>query len=592
VKLVAFYRPFGRKVAVVFAFITVLQGLNLVAPYLHGKVIDYIIAGKGIEQTFLVLALAAVVFLLQNNVIWYLRERYEILNVDFALSRHVRHRTNEKLFSLSIGQHVSEHSGIRQSVITRGENALTTMGNMLLYDVVPIAIEVTLIIGALLYLSTTLGLIVLVGSCLFVASAIYINLKGRKNLDTLEGFYLENGRLQTEMIRNAALVLTNAQGDTMVKEFDAQLEKTQVFGTGFWLWHGKRVAVRNLILTFTRFAVMAAGILFVYRGDFTPGYLVVFWAWSTNALGRIGNIGGLQRRLMSLYASVRRYFAFLDTEPTVKVVQNPVRPERFEGKIEFRNVTLRYPGRQVMDDNEMTTNASTLPEPALVNVNFTIAPGERIAIVGESGAGKSTVVHALLRAQDPDEGQILIDGQDLRVLDLDHYRKAIGVVDQFVPLFDHTLRYNIVFGLNGRRDHVTEEELSLAAEMASIDKFFHRLESGFDTVLGERGIKLSGGERQRVGIARALIKRPAILIFDEATSNLDTENEDLIRRSIEKASHGRTTLIIAHRLSTIQNVDRVIVFDRGRVVGEGTHRELRESSEHYQRLLRHQVEVI
>jgi len=212
-----------------------------------------------------------------------------------------------------------------------------------------------------------------------------------------------------------------------------------------------------------------------------------------------------------------------------------------------------------------------------------------VAFVGESGAGKTTVVHALLRAQDPEEGQIVVDGNDLRVLDLKHFRESIGIVDQEVSLFDHTLRYNITYGLNGRSGSITDADLDRIAEMSCINRFFPRLEKGYDTIIGERGIKLSGGEKQRVGIARALIKEPDILIFDEATSNLDSENEALIRESIEKAAQGRTTIIIAHRFSTIRKVDKVIVFDKGQVVGQGTHKELALSCEPYRRLIHRQI---
>jgi ATP-binding cassette subfamily B protein len=217
-----------------------------------------------------------------------------------------------------------------------------------------------------------------------------------------------------------------------------------------------------------------------------------------------------------------------------------------------------------------------------------IEPGQTVAFVGESGAGKSTIVKAIVRAQDPAEGQIIIDGNDLRVLDLKHYRKSIGIVDQDVSLFDQTLRYNITYGVKDGSTAITDRELSAVAEASRIDRFFDRLEKGFDTLIGERGVKLSGGERQRVGIARALVKNPDILIFDEATSNLDSENEEMIRESIESASRGRTTIIIAHRFSTIKKVDKVFVFDKGKLVGEGTHAELTLSCEQYQRLVKNQ----
>jgi ABC-type multidrug transport system fused ATPase/permease subunit len=283
----------------------------------------------------------------------------------------------------------------------------------------------------------------------------------------------------------------------------------------------------------------------------------------------------------------------LAIEPDVKVVDNPIRPEKYPGRIEFKNVTFKYPGRdskKLMDDeNEEVQDKPKEVGPALDNVSFIIEAGQTVAFVGESGAGKSTLVNALIREQDPAHGQILVDGNDLRLLDLKHFRQAIGFVNQDVTLFDRTLEYNITYGLEEeRRRLITDIELRDVAEHARIDRFFDRLEKGFKTNIGERGVKLSGGERQRVGIARALIKNPDILIFDEATSNLDSANEDMIRDAIEGASRGRTTIIIAHRFSTIRKVDKVFVFDKGKLVGQGSHSELSETCEHYQRLVRNQ----
>jgi ATP-binding cassette subfamily B protein len=283
----------------------------------------------------------------------------------------------------------------------------------------------------------------------------------------------------------------------------------------------------------------------------------------------------------------------LSIEPDVKVIDNPVRPEKYFGRIEFKKVTFKYRGRDVKksEDDEEDEEKKNLPpvlEPALSEVSFVIEAGQTVAFVGESGAGKSTLINALIRAQDPESGQITVDGNDLRVLDLKHFRESIGLVNQDVALFDQTLVYNITYGLNGRSSQVTYLELREVAEASRIDRFYDRLEKGFDTIIGERGVKLSGGERQRVGIARALIKKPDILIFDEATSNLDADNEAMIRESIEGASRGRTTIIIAHRFSTIRNVDKVFVFDKGRLVGQGSHDELNATCEQYQRLVRNQ----
>ena len=386
------------------------------------------------------------------------------------------------------------------------------------------------------------------------------------------------------------LVLSNAQEQRAVRECDESFGEVSDFGRNVATRFNNFASIRNAIVNLVRFSILSTGVYLVYRGDYTVGQLVMFLSWAGQALGQVSNVGNLHRQLIQLYTSVQKYFDMLAIEPDVTILPNPVRPDKFHGRIEFKNVTLRYKRRDDPDEEQKETSEPVREvHPALKNVSFAIEPGQTVAFVGESGAGKTTVVHALLRAQDPEEGQIVVDGNDLRVLDLKHFRESIGIVDQEVSLFDHTLRYNITYGLNGRSGSITDADLDRIAEMSCINRFFPRLEKGYDTIIGERGIKLSGGEKQRVGIARALIKEPDILIFDEATSNLDSENEALIRESIEKAAQGRTTIIIAHRFSTIRKVDKVIVFDKGQVVGQGTHKELALSCEPYRRLIHRQI---
>jgi ATP-binding cassette subfamily B protein len=267
--------------------------------------------------------------------------------------------------------------------------------------------------------------------------------------------------------------------------------------------------------------------------------------------------------------------------------------------VQFKNVSFSYPKRRYLESDdedeqdsfdwsgsEMKNKQDTA---ALHSVSFSVPAGARAAIVGSSGAGKSTIVHLLLRAYDPDKGHILIDGVDICDVNLSQYRRQVGIVEQQVALFDNTLRYNICFGRNEDDPVLSDEELQRIARISRVDGFMHKLEKGFDTIIGEKGVKLSGGERQRVGIARALAKDPRILIFDEATSNLDTENEHLIQESMKDASKGRTTIVIAHRLSTVQDADQIIVLGEGKVVGIGTHKQLLRTCAQYKMLVKHQM---
>jgi subfamily B ATP-binding cassette protein MsbA len=233
--------------------------------------------------------------------------------------------------------------------------------------------------------------------------------------------------------------------------------------------------------------------------------------------------------------------------------------------LEFDNVSLQYDGQ---------------PIPALHGINLTIHAGEVVALVGSSGSGKTSLASLLPRFYEPTAGRILLDGTPLTSYTLESLRAQIGIVSQDVVLFDDTVRSNIAFGRTG----ATDGEVIRAAKLAYADEFIRRLPQGYDTVIGERGVKLSGGERQRLAIARAILRDPPLLIMDEATSALDTESERIVQLALANLMKNRTTLVIAHRLSTIQNADRIVVLDRGRIAEIGSHEELLKKGGLYRRL--------
>jgi len=237
-------------------------------------------------------------------------------------------------------------------------------------------------------------------------------------------------------------------------------------------------------------------------------------------------------------------------------------PDLVEGRVEVRGLGFTYPGTE---------------KPVLRDVEFVAHPGQLIAFVGASGAGKTTLCNLIARFQDPTEGAISLDGTDLRDLKLNAYRSLLGIVEQDVFLFDGTISENIAFG---RRD-ATFEEIKDAANAANALEFIEATPQGFESLIGERGVRLSGGQRQRLAIARALLADPRILILDEATSNLDTASERLIQQSINRLLTGRTTFAIAHRLSTIRHADLIVILEGGTIIASGNHEELLEKSDHY-----------
>jgi subfamily B ATP-binding cassette protein MsbA len=333
------------------------------------------------------------------------------------------------------------------------------------------------------------------------------------------------------------------------------------------------------ILTFCAFggvvAVLWQGGRLVLDGTLTAGALVSFLLYALYVAGAVGSLGSLFGVYQEAVGAAKRTFDLLETAPQIAPPENPVaigKPVR--GEVELINVSFAY--------------GSGMPE-VLSDVSLRIAPGEVVALVGSSGAGKTTISALIPRFWDVTAGRILLDGHDIRTLSLDDLRGAIGIVPQEPALFSGTVRENIAYALADEGGSApSEKDIHRAASAAHAFEFIDRLVEGFDTLVGERGVKLSGGQRQRLAIARVFLKDPAVVILDEATSSLDSESERLVEQAMEVLLQGRSTLIIAHRLSTVLRADRVVVIDHGRIVEEGRHADLVAAEGVYSRLYRGQ----
>lgn len=325
--------------------------------------------------------------------------------------------------------------------------------------------------------------------------------------------------------------------------------------------------------------IASAGLLFyggwrVIQGHMTTGDLMMFLVYLLMLLEPLAALASSATQFQNSLSGLDRVLDLLEEPMEMQSTPGSLRVNRqtTAGRIEFDNVTFLYPG---------TTT------PALQDVSLVVPAGFTVALVGPSGAGKTTLSNLVARFYDPTSGRILLDGRDLRDYDVESFRSLLGVVEQDVFLFDGSIAQNIAYS----RKHATMEEIQAAAAAANATEFIERLPAGFDTVIGERGVRLSGGQRQRLAIARAVLANPKLLILDEATSNLDTESEQLIQQSLSILMEGRTSFVIAHRLSTIAGADLIVVVEGGRILQTGTHQELMELGGRYRSMVEQQVKM-
>jgi ATP-binding cassette, subfamily B, bacterial len=376
----------------------------------------------------------------------------------------------------------------------------------------------------------------------------------------------------TEVFSGIRVVRTFARARTEAARYVSE-SNFLVRQTMLSWWQTRAIEiVWEVLIPLASVSLLVYGGFRILDGNLTLGDLMMFLVYLTMLLGPLATLVGSAVQFQSNLAGLDRVLDILEMPEEMPRLpsQSRVVREKVQGKIEFDQVSFRYPetDRDVLND-----------------ITFTAYHGQSIALVGPSGSGKTTLCNLVARFYDPTSGRILLDGVDLRDLTVDSYRSLLGMVEQEVFLFDGSVRENIAYG----RRSATDQEVVDAAQAAAAHEFIEKLPQGYDSLIGERGVKLSGGQRQRLAIARALLADPKILILDEATSSLDSENEQLIQQSLQRLLSQRTSFVIAHRLSTIVNADQILVVENGRIVQQGTHDDLSRQNGKYQEMLKLQI---
>jgi ATP-binding cassette subfamily B protein len=479
--------------------------------------------------------------------------------VRYRAMRRLSTRVLEHLHRLPLRYHLERQSGAISRDLERGTRSVATILNYMVFSVLPVVVEFGLVAAVLLsrydpvFTLVTFGAVGLYALFTFAVTEWRMDYRHQMNrLDSKANTRAFDSLLNYETVKyfgNEPMELGRYDGT--LDEWEQVAVKSQTSMSMLNFGQGGIIALGVTLIMF--FAAQG-----VVDGDMSIGDLVLVNALLLQLFIPLNFLGIVYRQIKYALADMDLVFKLLEREPEIQDRPGARPLVLREGEIRFEGVDFHYQPER----------------PILHGLSFRVAPGQKVAVVGHSGAGKSTLARLLFRFYDVTGGRILIDGQDLRGLTQDSLRAAIGVVPQDTVLFNDSILYNLAYGRPG----ASRAEIEQAAEMAHIRDFVEGLPEGWDTVVGERGLKLSGGEKQRVAIARTILKRPRILIFDEATSSLDSRTEQAIGRTLAEVAASHTTLVIAHRLSTVVDADRILVMEQGRIVEQGNHRALLDAS--------------
>ncbi len=544
----------AEKVPLIGAFLCVslVSLLNLVTPQLMRLTIDHIIPSGQLARLWWVVA--AILMTAAATGLFQYGHSYLMSMVGQRAIYTIRNALYQHIQNLSMSFFDNRRTGELMSRVTNDVNSLQQLITSGIADIVTDVFTFVAIAILLLVTDWQLTLFLLLTFPIMISTTRHFSRRIRGAYRAVQEEIAHVNEHLQETIASIRVVKSFANEDYEVGRFSERNRRSMeanLNAVRLWSVFFPLLDVLNQLSTVV---VLAFGARQVMLGRLSVGALVAFVAYLQQLQRPIRRFGRVMNVIQQGGAAAERIFEILDTQPDVQEKPDAVPLPRVKGHIRFEHVTFSYDGQRN----------------ALTDFNLEIEPGMTVALVGPSGAGKSTVANLLARFYDPQEGRVLVDGYDVRDVTLASLRRQMGIVSQEILLLHGSVRENIAYG----KPEAARAEVEEAARAANAHDFIMSFPQGYDSPIGERGIRLSGGQRQRIAIARAILKDPRILILDEATSQLDSEAEHLIQEALYRLLQGRTSLVIAHRLSTIRRADLIVVLDKGRIVEQGTHDEL------------------
>jgi ATP-binding cassette subfamily B protein len=559
-RLVPLIWPKGKtalkiRVCIAFGLMLAAKLFNILVPYFYKRAVDHLSDHAGV---IMLVPVALIVFYGTARVLAQASDEFQDWIFARVAQRAVRQIALDvlsHLHALSLGFHFDRQTGSLNRALERGSSGIESLMSFMLFNITPIILEILLTAAVLWHFYDADFAIIT-----FITIAVYVVWTSWMT-HLRVGYRREMNAADNEASSRSLDSLLNYE---TVKYFGneahelARYDEAKLSYFKAALRSQRSLSLLNLgqglVITTGVVLVMLLAGQGVAAGRMGIGDFVLVNAYLLQLYVPLGNLGSLYRNMRQSLTDVETVFTLLERQPELQDRPNAIPLREGPGHIVFDTVTFGYDARRIV----------------IRDISFAVPAGHTVAVVGPTGSGKTTISRLLFRFYDPAQGSVTIDGQDLRDVTQDSLRRAVGVVPQDTVLFNETIYYNIAYG----RTDATRAEVEEAARLAKLDRFIAQLPDGYQTRVGERGLKLSGGEKQRVAIARVILKNPRILIFDEATSALDTRTEREIQASLAQISSHRTTVVITHRLTTVENADTILVLDQGHIAEHGTHSEL------------------